>query len=202
MRNYSAERIDVVTTHIELLKRFNACAEAVVYANKYPDLESAWNACPRSDWMLFLLNKLGYQDNRVLRLYACWCVRNTPLADGRVVWDLLSDVSKAAVEVSERFADGRASSCELRAAAADAACSAARAADAAARAADAAYFAACSAAYSAAYSVARAADAAYFAARAAVRAAARVADAPYSAQADQLRTVIQWSVITEPIGDA
>jgi hypothetical protein len=51
---------------------------------------------------------------RELRRFACWCVRNTPLHDGRVVWDLLTDErSRAAVEVAERYADGLATDDEL-----------------------------------------------------------------------------------------
>jgi hypothetical protein len=56
-------------------------------------------------------------DDRTARLFACWCVRNTPLADGRVVWDLLTDErSRNAVEVAERYADGNATLKELTAA--------------------------------------------------------------------------------------
>ena len=63
---------------------------------------------------------------RELRLFACWSVRNTPLADGRTVWDLLADKrSQTAVEVAERYADGLATYDEL-AAARDAAWDAAR----------------------------------------------------------------------------
>jgi hypothetical protein len=52
-----------------------------------------------------------------LRLFACWCVRNTPLADGRTTWDLLTDDrSRKAVEVAERFAVGKATKDELYAA--------------------------------------------------------------------------------------
>ncbi len=47
--------------------------------------------------------------DRTLRLWACWCVRHTPLADERMVWDLLTDArSRAAIEVTERFANGEA----------------------------------------------------------------------------------------------
>ena len=67
-------------------------------------------------------------DDRTNRLWACWCVRNTPLADGRVVWDLLTDErSRIVVEVTERYANGDATQAEL-AAARDAAGAAARAA--------------------------------------------------------------------------
>jgi len=49
-----------------------------------------------------------------LRLFACWCVRNTPLPGGRVVWDLLTDKrSRNAVVVAERFANGDATLDEL-----------------------------------------------------------------------------------------
>lgn len=52
-----------------------------------------------------------------LRLLACRFVRETPLADGRRVWDLLSDArSRAAVEVAERYAVGQATEKELDAA--------------------------------------------------------------------------------------
>ena len=65
---------------------------------------------------------------RELRLFACWSIRNTPLADGRMVWDLLTDKrSQTAVEVAERYADGLATDDEL-AAAGDAAWAAAWAA--------------------------------------------------------------------------
>jgi hypothetical protein len=54
---------------------------------------------------------------RELRLFACWSIRNTPLHDGRMVWDLLTDKrSQAAVEVAEKYADGLATANELAAA--------------------------------------------------------------------------------------
>ena len=52
-----------------------------------------------------------------LRLWGCWCIRNTKLADGRTVWDLLADPrSRNAVETAERFAQGEATREELAAA--------------------------------------------------------------------------------------
>ena len=77
---------------------------------------------------------------RELRLWACWCARNTPLGNGRTTWDLMTDPrSRAAVECAERHANGQATDAELaaawaaawaaaRAAARDAARDAARAA--------------------------------------------------------------------------
>jgi hypothetical protein len=58
------------------------------------------------------------------RSFACWCVRETPLASGRKVWDLLVDErSRNAVVVAELFANGDATREELQAAN-SAACSA------------------------------------------------------------------------------
>ena len=49
-----------------------------------------------------------------LRLWGCWCVRNTPISDCRTVWDLLTDPrSRNAVEVAERLARGEATREEL-----------------------------------------------------------------------------------------
>jgi hypothetical protein len=126
----------------------------------------------------------------IKRLAACAFVRHTPLADGRFVWDLLTDDrSRNAVVVSEKFAVGEATQEELAAAwdaawdaAGDAAVAAARAAAVAA-----AWDAAWDAARAAAWDAARAAawDAAGDAARAAAVAAAW--DAAWDAAGDAAR---------------
>jgi hypothetical protein len=187
-----------VKSHAEMLAAMNACPEAVKFADRYCSLETAWEACPRSDWMLWLLKGIEYEDDRSHRLFACWCARNTPLADGRKVWDLLTDRrSRDAVEVAERFADGNATKKDL-AAAKDAAKDAAL---------DAAWAAAWTAAGAAARGAAR--DAAWTAARAAAWTAAGAAargaardvawdaawDAARDAQADQLRAMFPWTKV-------
>jgi hypothetical protein len=54
---------------------------------------------------------------KTLHEFGCWCVRNTPLADGRKVWDLLTDErSRRAVEVKELWLQGKATDAELDAA--------------------------------------------------------------------------------------
>lgn len=100
---------------IEQLKAKEACDDAVEWASNYTSLADAWDACHRPDWMLWLHdNGLITLSDRDLRLFGCDCVRYTPLGDGRVVWDLLTDErSRNAVEVAERFANGDATSKDL-----------------------------------------------------------------------------------------
>jgi hypothetical protein len=144
-------------TYIEQLKEMNACEEAVDWCEKnHETLESAWQDCTRSDWMLWLLGKLSgspESDSRKrLILCVCECARLTlsyvPEGENR---------PRIAIETAEKWARGEESvllSDVL--AAADAAyatvyatCAIAHvAADAAA---DAAYAAAHVAAYAAAY---------------------------------------------------
>jgi hypothetical protein len=151
-----------------------ACSEALEWAKSYSTLGAAWDACPRSDWMVWALRRLGYRDRKVWRLYACRCCRE--------IWRLLADErSRHAVEVAERYALGQATAEEL-----DAARSGAwevRYGAAAAAAAAAAYSAA-AAAYSA-----DAADAADAADSAAAAAYSDLRDARRK-QADILRELI------------
>lgn len=167
------------------------------------DLADAWDRCHRGDWMLWLDKALDLLTDRERRLIACRCVRETPLSDGRRVWDLLTDErSRQAVAVAERYAVGDATEEQLADAwnAARVAAYAARAAarDAARAAArDAARAAARDAAKDAAYAVAAAtaaadADAAdatrAYAAYAATAYAAATA-AVYATQADIIRAI-------------
>ena len=168
-----------------LLKKLDACGEAQKWASGQPDLQAAWSACKRSDWMLWLLARtVVHKTDPRLRLMAC--------DFGEAVLHLVpegEDRPRKAIEVARRFANGEATEEELaaardaawdaawaaaRAAARDAAWDAARAA-ARAAARDAAWAAAWDAAWAAARDAARAAawDAAWDAARAAARAAAR-----------------------------
>lgn len=111
-----------------------ACPEGHEFALRHATMADVWDACPRTDWLIWICRKVGrVPDARTLRLYAVWCARNTPLGDGRVTGDLLTDPrSLAALDVAERHAHGRATDAELAAAtaAADAAYIDAAAADA------------------------------------------------------------------------
>lgn len=61
------------------LVKLHACQEAVDYAKEHKTLQSAWDACERGDWMLWLLGKLSgkpeSQSRRDLVLMACACAR-------------------------------------------------------------------------------------------------------------------------------
>ena len=63
--------------------------------------EADWDRCTDPQKMLELLRARGQASERKLRLFACACCRG--------IWHRLSDkCSRRAVEVVERFADGRA----------------------------------------------------------------------------------------------
>ncbi len=143
-------------TLTDRLRAMGACSEAIDWVEDrgYTTIVEVWEACPRGDWMIWLLTQEDAPevDDRTLRIFACRCVRQTPIAGDRTVWDLLTDErSRRAVEVAERYAVGDASDEELRTARA--------AAEYAARAAAeyAAEYAARAAARSAAWGAARAA---------------------------------------------
>ena len=64
-------------------------------------------------WREWIATRPGVLEDRELRLYVCWCVR-------QVWYDLTDERSRTAVEVSERFAMGAATAEELAAARASA----------------------------------------------------------------------------------
>ena len=178
----------------EFLKKHSACIEGAKWALSIgEEMDAVWNAMVEQgkyDWLIWTAARPGVFPDTVLRKLACRFVRETPLSDGRKVWDLLTDErSRKAVEVAELYADGKATYEELDAARAAAANIAVRAAarDAACAAtAAAAGAAACDAAYAAAFA-ARAAYAAAFAARVTCAAAYAAAyDAAKAAQAQMI----------------
>jgi len=174
---------------IAWLKSKNACADAVAWAGETGGLAKCWRRCANPSWMLWALERLGLLDARRTQLFSCWCVRHMPLADGRVVWDLLTDQrSRAAVEVAERYAVGDATADDLYAARA--------AAEAAALAAEAAAWAARAAAEvtaEAAEVTARAAWAAAGAARAAAEVTAEAAAWAARAAAEVTAEAAAWA---------
>jgi len=146
-------------------------------------MREVWDACPRADWLLWILRHVGLSHHEIpLRRFTCACIRGTPIKDGRTVWDLLSDPrSRKAIEVVEAYCAGEGTAEDLL-----------NAANAAyvAYAADAIVSGTTAAATTAAAYVAHAATAAYTYADAAVYAADYVADDAAAArlwQANELR---------------
>ena len=135
---------------IDELRALGACPDAVAWSAGYSDPASAWQACERGDWMLWICGRLSgaaeSERRKQLVLCACDCARlSLPLFEKRYPGD---QRLRTCIETAERWAKGDATMDELRAARA--------AAYAAYAAADAAY---------AVYAVYAAADAAADAAR-------------------------------------
>jgi hypothetical protein len=169
----------------DFLKKHEACTEGAKWALSIgEEMDVVWNAMVEQgkyDWLIWTATRPGVFPDTVLRKLVCRFVRETPLSDGRNVWDLLTDErSRNAVEVAEAYADGKATAQELEDAY-DAADAAACAAYDAAYAVDAAAFTAFAAADAAARDVAYAVDAAAFTALAATD-AAKVAQAQIIAE--------------------
>ena len=94
------------------IEKFNACKESIVFRKNYPDFKTAWENCPRGDWMLWIAKKLNV-DLLKLTTAKALCA-NT-------VRNLMRDErSTKAIDVAILFGQGKASREELDAAAADA----------------------------------------------------------------------------------
>ncbi len=176
----------------EFLKKHDACTGGAKWALSISgDMADVWDAMieqGKHEWLVWTATRPGVFSDSTLRKLACRFVRETPLADGRKVWDLLTDErSRRVVEVAERYADGKATAQEL--AVADAAAARAAAYDVARAAA---YDAARDAARNAAYDAVRdAAFAAYAAAYDAAE-AAEAAEAAYAvAKAAQVQMIAE-----------
>jgi len=100
-----------VSALTDLLTRLNACTEAVVWAETQPDLATAWNACERGDWMLWLAGRVAVKREDVV-LAACACARSA-----LVHVPAGEDCPRVAIETAERWARGEATLHEVRAAA-------------------------------------------------------------------------------------
>ncbi len=164
----------------DFLKKHRACADGAKWALSISGyMVDVWDAMieqGKHEWLLWTATRPEVFPDAVLRKLACRFVRETPLSDGRMVWDLLKDErSRKAVEVAERYADRKATKKELA--------DARNAANAAYNAAYAAYNAADAAVAAAARASARAAADAVYAAYDAAQAASAAydADAAYNA---------------------
>jgi hypothetical protein len=182
------ERGKVTMKTKEFLKEHGACTSGARWAlSVSEDMADVWEAMiehGKHTWLVWTATRPGVFSDSILRKLACRFIRETPLSDGRKVWDLLTDErSRKAVEVAELYADGKATYEELDAARA--------AAD------DGAYATADFAAYAAAFAAGAAAYDAYAAADFAAYAAAFAADADADAAADADAKAAQARMIAE-----
>lgn len=102
----------------DFLKENDAYCEGARWALSISDnMGEVWDAMIEHEiyeWLLWTIIRPGVFPDSVLRKLACRFVRETPLEDGRKVWDLLIDErSRKAVEVAELYADGKATGEEL-----------------------------------------------------------------------------------------
>ena len=103
--------------HVDYLESLNACEEAVDYAKGFATLQSAWDACARGDWMLWLIGRtIDLSDESALRTFTLAKARCAKLA-----YHLMKDErSRNAVKVAEQFGLGNTTRQELDFAAASA----------------------------------------------------------------------------------
>ena len=106
----------MITDIRKFAKQFGACGDGAEWAiTNCAEMDDVWQKA-KPEWLIWVATRDGVLDDKTLRLFACWSVRQ--------VWHLLSDErSRRAVEVAERFAHGECNETEL-----DAAWAAARAA--------------------------------------------------------------------------
>lgn len=72
------------TSPLTIITALGACRDAREWAADYPDLQTAWNACARGDWLAWWLGRLGKgagdgsAAHRRAVLVACLCARTLP----------------------------------------------------------------------------------------------------------------------------
>lgn len=56
--------------HVRALRRLGACREAVAWAGRFATWADVWRACPRPDWLLWVVTTMPHEPtlSRVLRL--------------------------------------------------------------------------------------------------------------------------------------
>jgi len=56
-----------------LLANMGACQNARDWAEDYEDISEAWNACPDGSWMAWVIMRLGFSHDRVMRVVLLLC---------------------------------------------------------------------------------------------------------------------------------
>lgn len=103
----------------EYCQKHKACPDGIAWAMSISDeMSEVWEALiaqKKIEWLLWICER-EFSSSQ-LRLLACRFVRETPIGNGKYVWDLLTDErSRNAVIISEKYADGKATKIELQSA--------------------------------------------------------------------------------------
>ena len=87
------------------IEKYSPCLEALAWYKTQPDSRTAWNNCPRGDWMLWIAQKMGV-DERLLTLAKGYCAKT--------VMHLMKDKrSRKAVDVAIEYGQGKVTKKEL-----------------------------------------------------------------------------------------
>ena len=86
--------------------RYDACGDGKKWAlENCSTMDDVWERA-KPGWLIWIATQDGVLDDKTIRLFACWCVRQ--------VWHLLDDErSRNAVVVSEKYANEEATKKEL-----------------------------------------------------------------------------------------
>ena len=108
-------------TITDFCKKFDACQRGIDWAaEKLPGgmMSELWPLLiEQPEYLIWVATQEYVFSDRDNRIMACRFVRETPIGDGRTVWDLLTDErSRNAVIVAERYCNGEATGAELSAA--------------------------------------------------------------------------------------
>jgi hypothetical protein len=88
------------------LKSINACDLAVFWAGGFNTLQGAWDVCPKSDWMMWIVDKMKWYDDATMKLLI------TKLAEH--LYDSYPDPkSKLMLNVVLNYIDGKATGVDI-----------------------------------------------------------------------------------------
>jgi hypothetical protein len=93
----------------EFCRRHGACFDGVKFALKFPTMSEVWDACGRIDWLFWLISRTDMRLTPVqlnaLRRFALYIMRETPLPDGRILWNILNEAQRDAVHLATWYID-------------------------------------------------------------------------------------------------
>jgi hypothetical protein len=92
---------------IKKLHEMSACQEAIDWAEQYDSLQEAWDACPRGDWMGWLLDRLEVNKKQKMKLYCMNMRLALPFTDDKRV--------RHTIEVIEAWVEGKATAKDIKA---------------------------------------------------------------------------------------